>query len=230
MACNVGFRIFTKIDRPDRSLVEQFAGIPTSNINDEMNRLFCMDSGIKPYNSLPLIGTAVTVKAPAGDNLAFHRALDIAQPGDVVVVDASGCLERSVAGEMMIVYAQKRGLAGLIVDGAVRDLDGIHRAEIPVYARGINPQGPYKNGPGEINVPIACGGQVVFPGDIIVGDEDGIVVIRPEYAEEILAKAQVKFAAETKKLERFAQFGANEEEHFNRWNCLIEKKGGQFMD
>lgn len=228
MSSGIGLRIFTQINRPPRELVEQFRDLPTSNINDEMNRLFCMDAGIKPYNKLHLIGTAVTVHAPVGDNLMFHRAIDLAQPGDVVVVDGAGALERSLAGEMMITYAAKRGLAGLVVDGAMRDLDGILRAEIPIYARGINPQGPFKNGPGEINVPISCGGQVVFPGDILVGDEDGIVVIRPDWAEEVLAKAKGKYEKECKKLENFAAHGANVEEHTARFHGELEKLGVKY--
>lgn len=228
MSLGIGLRIFTQIERPARELVEQFADLPTSNINDEMNRLFCMDAGIKPYNDLHLIGTAVTVKAPVGDNLMFHRALDLAEPGDVVVVDGAGALERSLAGEMMITYAEKRGLAGLVVDGALRDLDGIRSAKIPIYTRGINPQGPFKNGPGEINVPISCGGQVVFPGDILVGDEDGIVVIRPEWAEEILAKAKAKYEQECKKLENFAAHGANVEQHTERFKGALEKLGVKY--
>lgn len=194
----VGNRIYTEVERPDRAVVNRFQGLPSSNINDEMNRLYCMHDYIRllnPGKAKPLLGTAITVKAPIGDNLFFHRALDMAQPGDIIVVDgASGC-NRSLAGEIMMRFAQSKGLAGVVVDGCLRDLDGIEDLTMPVYAKGVTPQGPWKFGPGEVNVPICCGGQVVFPGDILVGDKDGIVVIRPQDAEEI-AKAAVEKKAQ----------------------------------
>ena len=105
-----------------------------------------------------MVGTALTVKCPSGDNLIFHQALELAQPGDIIVVDADGISNRSVAGEIMMRFACKKGIAGIVVDGYMRDLDGIKELPMPVYARGVTPQGPYKNGPGEVNVPIACGG------------------------------------------------------------------------
>ena len=219
------FRIFTNVERSDRALVERFRGIPSSNINDMMNRLYNTDASIKSLNHLPMLGTAITVRAPLGDNLMFHRALDIAQPGDVLVVDGGGCMERSLAGEIMITYAEKKGLAGIVVNGALRDLDGILRSSIPVYAKGITPQGPFKNGPGEINVPVCCGGVVVLPGDILVGDLDGVVVIRKDDAPYIIDKAQEKLAKETKKLSAYAEGHVNYEEHESSWTAKAEKLG-----
>ena len=192
---NIGNRIYTEIPRPAASLIEQFRGLPSSNINDEMNRLFCMHDYIRllnPGKAKQLLGTALTVKVPLGDNLFIHQALDMAQPGDVIVVDGGSGCNRSLAGEIMLRFAAEKGLAGIIVDGCLRDLEGIEKLEMPVYAKGITPQGPFKNGPGEINVPVSCGGQVVFPGDILVGDRDGIVVIRPADALEICKAAQEK--------------------------------------
>lgn len=200
----IGNRIFTDVVRPDPKIVEMFRGLPSSNINDEMNRLYCMHDYMKllnPAKAKPLLGTAITVKAPIGDNLFFHQALDMAQPGDIIVVDgASGC-NRSLAGEIMMRFAQKKGLAGIVVDGCLRDLDGIELLEMPIYAKGVTPQGPWKFGPGEVNVPIACGGQVVFPGDILVGDKDGIVVVRRQDAEAVAEVAIKKKAAEDKTFE-----------------------------
>jgi len=195
----IGNRIFTQVERPDRKIVEMFRGLPSSNINDEMNRLYCMHDYMRllnPENSVQLLGTAITVKAPMGDNLFIHEALDMAQPGDIIVVDGESGCNRSLAGEIMIRFAQEKGLAGIVADGCLRDWDGIESLTMPVYAKGITPQGPWKNGPGEINVPIACGGQVVFPGDILVGDLDGIVVIRRQDAEEVATVAQKKKAKE----------------------------------
>lgn len=189
---NVGFRIYTKINRPARDLVEKFRGLPVANIADEMNRLNCMDARIKPLNNAPLLGTAFTVKARIGDNLMFHKALDLAQPGDIIVVDGRGDLANSLTGEIMMRQALKKGLAGIVVDGAVRDADALRQMNLAIYAAGITPQGPYKDGPGEINVPVSCGGVTVNPGDILVGDGDGIVVISPKDAAVLAEKAKVK--------------------------------------
>lgn len=213
---SIGNRIFTKVERPDPKIVEMFRGLPSSNINDEMNRLFCMHDYIRPLNDVPLLGTAITVKAPIGDNLYFHQALDMAQPGDVIVVDGGSGCNRSLAGEIMIRFAAKKGLAGIVVDGCLRDLDGIRALPIAVYAKGITPQGPFKFGPGEINTPIACGGQVVFPGDILVGDADGIVVIHRQDAEAVAEVAIKKKAAEDKTFELMeSDFAAYSAKHLS---------------
>lgn len=199
MAINAGKRIFQDVNRPSRELVEAFRGLPSSNINDEINRLFCMHAYIRllnPESAGQLLGTAITVRAPIGDNLMFHQALDMAQPGDIIVVDGGSGDNRSLAGEIMLRFAAEKGLAGIVVDGCLRDLDGIRTLSMPVYAKGITPQGPFKNGPGEINVPVAVGGQV-----ILVGDSDGIVVIRPQDAPEIAKAAREKKEKEDKTFE-----------------------------
>ena len=195
---NVGLRIYNKIDRPSKELIESFAGLPVANIADMMNRMFCINARIRPMNAAPLLGPAFTIKCRPGDNLLLHKALDMAQPGDILIVDAQGDMSNSIMGELMVLWAIKRKLGGFIVDGAIRDIGSIKNMNIPVYAAGITPAGPYKDGPGEINVPVVCGGVVVHPGDIIVGDEDGVVVIRPEDAPELLKKTQAKNLAEQK--------------------------------
>ena len=200
----IGNRIFTKVQRPEPEVVQKFIGLPSSNINDEMHRLFCMHSYMYLLNpetaKSSMVGTAITVKAPIGDNLFFHQALDMAEPGDIIVVDGATGNNRSLAGEIMLRFAQNKGLAGIVVDGCLRDLDGIQALTMPVYAAGVTPQGPWKFGPGEVNTPIACGGQVVFPGDILVGDRDGIVVIRRQDAAEVAEAAIKKKASEDKTL------------------------------
>lgn len=195
MKNRIGCRIL-ECPRPNAALVEGFRGIPSSNIGDQMERLYNTNSSLKSLNHVPLCGPAFTVKVPQGDNLMFHKALDLAQPGDILVVDGEGDLQHSLAGEIMIRYAMQRGLGGFVINGCMRDLDAIEQLNFPVYAMGITPQGPYKNGPGEINVPVCCAGRVVQPGDILVGDRDGLVIIPPEFAEEILEKAKEKFASE----------------------------------
>ncbi|MGA2992021.1 MAG: RraA family protein [Candidatus Korobacteraceae bacterium] len=222
---NVGFRIFNKINRPDKALVEGFKGLPVPVIGDEMNRLACMDARIKPLNNIPLLGTAFTVKARTGDNLMFHRAIDMACPGDVIVVQGEGDLAHALAGENMILWALRRNIAGVVVDGAMRDLDSIRKMNFPVFASGVQPKGPYKMGPGEINVPITCGGIVVCPGDIVVGDGDGVVVIRPADAPAILKKAQKKQAQELATREAIAKGTWNRapytEEALQKMGCEI---------
>lgn len=186
----VGCRIRKNFVRPDRKLVEAFKGIPVANIDDCMNRLASLDTKLEPMNHSPLLGVAFTVRCPAGDNLMFHKALDMAEPGDVLVIAAGGSLSRSLCGEIMSTYAKSRGIAGFIVDGCVRDRDELSAfTDFPVYARGVVPNGPYKNGPGEINFPVSVGGQIICPGDILVGDGDSVVVIKPEDAERVAKEA-----------------------------------------
>ena len=228
----IGFRIFQDFKRPDPELVQKFSGIPSSNIGDMVNRLSCMRPYMIPFNDKPLLGVAFTVKSPAGDNLVLHRALDLAKPGDIIVVDAEGESTRSIMGEMMLDYAVRRGIGGFVVDGMLRDGNALRNAPIPVYAIGLTPQGPYKNGPGEINVPVSCGGQVVFPGDILVGDEDGIVVIHPEYASELAEEAIAKHRKECAELANRVSaesIRAMEERHHAKWDHLALEKGAQLI-
>lgn len=193
---NVGFRVFKKVHRPDRALIEEFRDIPVAAIGDVMNRISCVDARIKPLNKAPLLGPAFTVRARAGDNLMFHHAMDIAEPGDVIIVEGQGDLVNALSGENMMMWSERRGLAGVVVDGAMRDVDSISQMTFPVFCSGIQPNGPYKEGPGEINVPITCGGISVSPGDIIVGDADGIVVIPRRDAAAISVKARDKLRRE----------------------------------
>lgn len=204
MAVTSGNRIIKNIQRPDKALVEKFRGIPSSNIGDMMYRLSSMTGSMKLYTAgVCMLGTALTVKAPEGDNLLMHMAIEMAQPGDIIVVDGAGCMTRSLCGEMMYNQAIGKGIVGFVIDGCVRDTDSLDSLGFPVYAKGVTPQGPWKNGPGEINTPICCGGQVVFPGDILVGDKDGVVVIHPEDAEEIAEVSRKKFEGEQARLEKY---------------------------
>jgi len=200
-----GFRIFTRINRPARELVEEFRGLPAANIADEMNRFGCMDARIKPVNAVPLLGTAFTVKARIADNLLLHKAIDMAEPGDVIVVDVQGDIANSLIGEIMLRQAVKRNIAGIIVDGAIRDIEALRELNIPIYAVGCTPKGPYKDGPGEINTPVSCGGVVIYPGDIIVGDADGVVVISPKDAPGVVKKAKGKYLEEQEKFRAIEQ-------------------------
>jgi regulator of RNase E activity RraA len=195
---NVGFRIVTKINRPPKELIQAFAKFPVPNIADNMGRMFCAHPAIKPFNNARLLGPAFTVRTAPGDNLMFHKALDTALPGDILVIDGGGELIHSLCGEIMFRYAMSRGLGGFVVDGSIRDCAAARELDFPIYARGVSPMGPYKNGPGEINVPICCGGVPVKPGFIVVGDPDGLVFIDPADAPEIIKKTQVLYDNEVR--------------------------------
>lgn len=192
----IGFRAYRGVKRPARALIEQFAGLPVANIADNMNRLYCVSAAIKSINGIPLLGCAFTVKTAPGDNLMIHKAMHMAQPGDILAVDGGGYLERALIGGIMVNQSITLKLGGWVLDGAVRDGADMRSLPIPVYARGTVPSGPYKNGPGEINVPVCIGGQAVLPGDILVGDADGIVVIHPEDAPALARAARAQFLRE----------------------------------
>jgi RraA family protein len=147
-----------------------------------------------------MAGPALTVKLRPGDNLMLHKALDLAEPGDVIVADAGGDLTTAIMGDLMLNHAIRRGIGGIVINGAVRDVDSIRALDLPVYAAGVTHRGPYKDGPGEINVPVALDGMVVEPGDLVLGDADGVLVVPRLAAAEILALAETKQAAEAREM------------------------------
>lgn len=202
-----GNRIFTTFERPAPELIEAFRDLPVANIADNMNRMCCMDELYPAAPNQKLLGTAITVRAPGGDNLMFHKAMDLAQPGDIIVFSSVTPSSRSIMGALGSGMANGKGIAGFVIDGFIRDLDEIREMGFPVYSRGVNANGPFKNGPGEVNVPVAIGGQVIFPGDIIVGDGDSVCVIRPEFAEEIAKKATALCELEVQKAKTIAETG-----------------------
>jgi RraA family protein len=167
-----------------------------------MNRLYTMTPAIHNVTNphLKILGPACTVRVFPGDNLMVHKSLDIAKPGDIVVVDAGASPMNAVLGDLVTTKARHRGIAGFVVDGLVRDIDGILDVGIPVFARGVTPIGPLHRGPGEVNYPIQCGGIVVHPGDIIVGDMNGVVVVPMEVAENILQRLRARKETEAEYL------------------------------
>ena len=202
-----GNRIFTTIERSDPKLVDMLKDLPVANIADNMNRMCCLD-GLHPVaRNTRLAGTAITVRAPGGDNLMFHKALDLAQPGDVIVFSSITPNSRSIIGAIGATMSKAKGIAGFVIDGNIRDIEDIQALGFPVYCRGVNADGPFKNGPGEVNVPIAIGGQVIFPGDIIIGDGDSVCVIRPEFAAEAAQKAAALCEAEAGKFKTINETG-----------------------
>ena len=195
---SASMRILDLPRRPSAQLVAEFARMVTPHLSDSMERLYACGAQLRPmHREGKLAGPAFTVKTAAGDNLLVHRALDTAQPGDVIVVDAGGVLDNAIIGELMMSRARQRGVAGLVIWGAIRDSAEIGAGTYPVFAAGVTHRGPYKNGPGEINVPIVIGGMVVNPGDIIVGDADGLVAVPLAIADRVLASAKSILVKET---------------------------------
>ena len=192
-----GFRYRRNTRGPAPELVHRFGAFGAADVSDMMNRLYTMNPAIKPVTprELRLLGPACTVKVFPADNLMVHKSLDLANPGDVLVIDASSSMMTAVIGDLVSTKARHRGIAGVVVDGLVRDLDGILAlGDFPVFARGTTPLGPLHRGPGEVNYPVSVGGIVVNPGDVIVGDADGVVVVPQGSAESVLDRLDARAA------------------------------------
>jgi regulator of RNase E activity RraA len=200
-----GFRILPRVPT-DAALVQLFAGLPTPIISDNMTRLSGTHN-LRPYHrpGVPLLGPALTVRVRTGDNLMIHKALQLGKPGDILVVDGGGCVDRALFGDIMKNVARMRKFAGIVLDGAIRDAAVYRDDDFPCFARGVCHRGPYKDGPGEINVPASVDGMVVMPGDIVVGDDDGVVFISPREAKSIAENSRKKLAAETATLASIAK-------------------------
>lgn len=203
----LGFRVVSDFPRPPEALVSEFRGMAAPNVADAMGRFRFMDPGMKSRTGLPVCGVAITVNARPGDNLMVHKALELAQPGDIVVVSTNGSTTTAVFGELMGHTAKGANLGGIVVDGAIRDVDGLKELRFPAFSRTVTPGSCDKDGPGEVNVPISCGNTVVMPGDIVVGDDDGVVVVPREDAAEVLEKVK---ELEEREKKRIAAINAGE--------------------
>ena len=185
----------------DPEVVERFARLPVANVSDSMSRLTAGGARLRPrHGGGGMAGPALTVKAPPGDNLMFHKAISLAEPGDVIVVDAGGDLTNALMGEMMLMQITKRGAAGIVINGAIRDAAYIREQQLPVFSAGVTHRGPYKNGPGEINVPVAIGGMVIAPGDLVLGDDDGVLCVPFDQVEAVFEAATAKYDAEQRQI------------------------------
>lgn len=193
-----------RIVAPDQ--VARAKKIAVSNISDCMSRMFSAPAVLRPmHNGAGMAGVAITVRSRPGDNLMLHKVLDMAGPGDVVVCDGGGDLTNALIGELMLTYAAKRGIAGVVINGAIRDAGAVRAMALPVFAAGVTHRGPYKDGPGEINTDIALGDMTVSPGDLVVGDADGVLVIPYADVAAVLTAAEAKQAAETKTIDEIAR-------------------------
>ena len=201
---SIGFRILERSRKASSEYIERFKVLPVANVGDCMNRVFAGGAPLRPMHGAGVMaGPALTVKTASGDNLMIHKAIDLAEPGDIIVVDGNGDLTNALIGELMLTHAIKRGLGGFVINGAVRDADAFPRRGLPVYAAGVTHRGPYKNGPGEINTPIAIAGMVIEPGDLILGDCDGVLAVPFEHLDAVCQASEAKKAAEDQQMADF---------------------------
>jgi len=200
----IGFRILDTPSPPDAELVRQFRAFATPNLADAMGRFNFMDPGIQARTGQALCGVAITVMTRPADNLMVHKAMEIARGGEVIVVNTNGNTTSAVFGELMGNSAVAIGLGGLVVDGAIRDVEALGVLKFPAFSRSVSAGGCDKDGPGEINVPIACGNTVVMPGDIVVGDAEGVVVIPQQDAAEVLRLVTDLKSREAQRIEEIA--------------------------
>ncbi|QQM39747.1 RraA family protein [Streptomyces liliifuscus] len=190
-------RVAPAWDRPDQQVLQRFREHSVANLGDALDRLNIVDGGISPvWRGAKAVGTALPVLTVAGDNKAVIAALDHIRPGDILVINAFGYDGRAVIGDNLAQRFDVFGAVGAVVDGYVRDRAIIEKLGVPVFARGLTPAGPFKNGPGTIGEPVALGGVVVNPGDIVVADDDGVIVIPPHRAEEALTAVEAIVARE----------------------------------
>jgi len=205
-----GFEIKDRVS-PSVEGIKALAGFPSSILCDVTGRMISTE-GLLPVNKSPVTacGNAVTVKVRSGDNLMIHLALRMLQPGDVLVVDGEGDLTRALFGEIMMSVAKAKGAVAAVIDGAIRDVNAFEEAKFPCWARGINLRGPYKDGPGALNVPVSIGGLIINPGDIVLGDSDGVVAFSPKVALEVAQLGKEKVAQEVATLKSIKEGSYND--------------------
>lgn len=200
----IGWREYECAPQASAATLDALRELAVSLLSDNMARANGT-VGLRPYHRpRPLAGTALTVHTRPGDNLAIHRAFEYCRPGDVLVIDGAGDITQALMGEIMATFAESLGVRGLVIDGAIRDVGALRERDFPVYARGVTHRGPYKYGPGEINVPVTVGGMIVHPGDIIVGDEDGVLAIAPADVDAVIEGARRQHAKEAAALASIA--------------------------
>lgn len=186
-------------------LLDEMAGFGTATLHEAAGRIGALPGAIAPLDRrMRLRGRALPVFSPAGDNLAVHRAIALAQPGDVLVVSHGGTLSHGPFGDILALAAQARGIAGVVIDGAVRDSDSLVAMNFPVFARGCSIQGTIKRDPGTVGVPVLIGTVAIHPGDVVIGDADGVVILPAGQLAAIHAASIDRLAAEADMRERIA--------------------------
>jgi len=217
-------RLHRASSMPEPELLRRFERLATSLVSDVFGR-WAGAPGLRPLAGLStggvVAGPALTVRTRPGDNLALHMALDLARPGEVIVVDAGGATDRAILGGLIGEYASTRSVAALVVDGAVRDLSDLSRLAPPVFARAVSHLGPYKDGPGEVRGSVQVAGVVVQEGDIVVGDEDGVAVVPRLRLADVLEAAESKAGAEAEE-QRAIRAGTWDRTWIDRAITLVE--------
>jgi 4-hydroxy-4-methyl-2-oxoglutarate aldolase len=213
--------------RVPSTTLDRVRGASTGWVVDANGRRGALDWRLRPLTQATrFAGSALTVHSRARDNLAPYAALAFAKPGDVLVIAADGYEEASVAGDVLLGMARNAGVVALITDGMVRDIDGLNAVGIPVFARGLSPNSPYKDGPGEIGLPVAIGGIVVNAGDLVVGDQDGVVVVSAHHVDQVVAELDA-VAAKEKTMDGWVRDGAK----FPAWlDATMAAKGVRYVD
>ncbi|MEG0002827.1 RraA family protein [Comamonas sp.] len=223
----IGLRILQRRRAVDLALARQFLDVPVANVSDCMARMTAAGARLRPmHRSARMAGPALTIKTRPGDNLMIHKALQLAVPGDIIVVDGGGDLTNALIGEIMTGDAMRQKLGGVVINGAIRDADWIAERDFPVFAAGVTHRGPYKDGPGEINVPIAIDGMVIEPGDLVIGDGDGLLCVPFDQVETLLAAARAKQEVEARMvadIEAGTLDRAWVDATLTRLNCFIER-------
>jgi 4-hydroxy-4-methyl-2-oxoglutarate aldolase len=196
-----------------------FLGLPTTSISDAMQGFNSLDPAIKPLDEhVKIAGRAFTVKIHAGDNLGVLRAIREAKAGDILVIDGKGYTHRAIAGDFVVGLARNLGIQGIVVDGAIRDVLGVKALNFPVFCRATAIIASVKTEKGEINVPISCGGVSIQPGDLIIGDADGVVVVPQAVEQEVLRLTLEKLE---KDLQREKEFGGSREDALRYLNSVL---------
>ena len=224
----IGLKVLKRRRAVPAELAAQFIGVPVANVSDCMSRLFAGGARLRPMHSgRPMSGPALTVRTRPGDNLMIHKALHMAEPGDIIVVDAGGDLTNALIGELMVGTGIQRSLGGFVIDGAIRDARALREGDFPVFAAGVTHRGPYRDGPAEINVPIALDGMVIEPGDLIIGDDDGVLCVPFDQVQSVLEAARKKSDAEAKTATAIAAGQVDTawiDATLKRLGCLIEER------
>ena len=221
--------VVRNIRRVDPAVVEGYSGIGVATVHEAQGRTGLMRPNMRPiYPTAKVAGTAVTVSIPPGDNLMIHASIEVCQPGDVLVVAPTSECTDGYFGELLGVSCQAHGIAGLIIDAGVRDTAELAELNFPVWSKAVSSQGTVKNVPGDVNIPVVCAGVLVNPGDVIVGDADGVVVVAREAAEQVAKASQERLAKEEKSRERLrkGELGLD----FYGLRAKLKELGVEFVD